>query len=201
MPDQEVGRVTFLKTAAHVKSRAATSPRSSARGGYGCYSPQCGELTRRVIERGVAPATSLISRACSWSATRRTISRVAHYAGSVSIAVASGNFTTEQLREVGADHALASSGKGMPVSAVRRLRHKSRLPEATPDARVRPPGKFAEEPSRHRTGTRPRRTASASPMPGLIGTVMSISSVQRQSRAGPTSLDGEIDRNARGRVW
>jgi hypothetical protein len=31
------------------------------------------------------------------------------------MAVASGHFTTEQLREAGADHALASPGEGMPV--------------------------------------------------------------------------------------
>jgi hypothetical protein len=52
MPDQEVGRVTFLKTAAHVKFSRGNVTQFFCFGGCGCNSPHCGELTRRAIKRG-----------------------------------------------------------------------------------------------------------------------------------------------------
>ena len=105
-----------IEPAAHVKLDRGGLNRFFTFGGYGSDSPHRGELTRAAIERAgrilgreVDPATVLVV-----GDTPRDV-EAARYAGAVSVAVASGHFTTEQLAEAGADHVLGSLEEEMPV--------------------------------------------------------------------------------------
>jgi phosphoglycolate phosphatase-like HAD superfamily hydrolase len=105
-----------IEAAAHVKLGRGDLNRYFSFGGYGSDSPHRGELTLRAIERAggilgspVDPRTVLVV-----GDTPRDV-EAARYAGAVSVAVATGHFTKEQLAEAGADHVLETLEEGMPL--------------------------------------------------------------------------------------
>jgi phosphoglycolate phosphatase len=85
-------------------------------GGYGSDSTDRTELTKRAIERAAALTGSSVvpSRYLVVGDTPLDIA-AARGAGAVSVAVASGHFTAEQLAEAGADHVLNSLEEGLPL--------------------------------------------------------------------------------------
>jgi phosphoglycolate phosphatase-like HAD superfamily hydrolase len=86
-------------------------------GGYGSDSPHRGELTRKAIERAgdilgapVDPAAVLVV-----GDTPRDV-EAAHHAGAVSVSVATGHFTKDDLFSADADHVLGTLDEGLPLS-------------------------------------------------------------------------------------
>jgi phosphoglycolate phosphatase-like HAD superfamily hydrolase len=105
-----------IEPAAHVKLGRGELNRFFTFGGYGSDSPHRGELTKRAIERAgsilgspVDPGSVLVV-----GDTPRDV-EAARYAGAVSVAVATGHFTRDQLAAAGADHVLATLEEGMPL--------------------------------------------------------------------------------------
>jgi phosphoglycolate phosphatase len=79
-------------------------------GGYGSDSPDRTELTKRAIERsGTTPERTLVVGDTPLDIT------AAHAAGAKAVGVASGHFTTEQLRAAGADYVLGSLEEDLPL--------------------------------------------------------------------------------------
>lgn len=105
-----------LEAAAHIKLARAGLNRFFSFGGYGSDSDDRIELTKRALERGqVVSGGTLEWAAClGIGDTPRDIS-AAQGAGIVSVAVATGDYTVEQLTEAGADHVLASLVQGLPL--------------------------------------------------------------------------------------
>lgn len=104
-----------LEAAAHIKLARGRLNGFFCFGGYGSDSPDRAELTRRAIERGggilgepLDPARVLIV-----GDTPKDV-EATHAAGAVAVAVASGHFGEEELREAGADHVLASLLEPLP---------------------------------------------------------------------------------------
>ena len=105
-----------VEAAAHIKLGRGDLNRFFCFGGYGSDSPHRGELTKRAIERAsmifgspVDPQTVLVV-----GDTPRDV-EAARYAGAVSVALATGHFTVDQLRETGADHVLGSLEEALPL--------------------------------------------------------------------------------------
>ena len=85
-------------------------------GGYGSDSRDRTELTRKALERGGVVAGSALDPAATIAVGDTPRDVVAgHGAGIRVVGVATGNYTVEQLREAGADWALAFSRNGFPV--------------------------------------------------------------------------------------
>ena len=104
-----------VEAAAHIKLARGDLNRWFTFGGYGSDSPDRGELTRIAIERGgqvlgqpLDPATVLVV-----GDTPRDVA-AAHAAGAVSVAVATGHFTADELATAGAEHVLASLEQPLP---------------------------------------------------------------------------------------
>jgi phosphoglycolate phosphatase len=107
-----------VEAAAHIKLARGDLNRFFVFGGYGSDSADRGELTRIAIERGgrilgqaLDPQSVLVV-----GDTPRDVA-AARYAGAVSVGVATGHFTVDQLRHAGADHVLASLESPLPVAA------------------------------------------------------------------------------------
>jgi phosphoglycolate phosphatase-like HAD superfamily hydrolase len=107
-----------VEAAAHIKLERGDLNSYFCFGGYGSDSPHRGELTRRAIERAgtilgrpVDPRSVLVV-----GDTPRDV-EAARYAGAVSVAVASGHFTKEQLAAAGADHVLGTLDDELPLSS------------------------------------------------------------------------------------
>jgi len=105
-----------VEQAARIKLQRGDLNRYFPFGGYGSDSPHRGELTKKAIERAgdlvgaaVDPATVLVV-----GDTPRDV-EAARYAGAVSVAVATGHFTKEQLTQAGADHVLGTLEEPMPL--------------------------------------------------------------------------------------
>jgi phosphoglycolate phosphatase-like HAD superfamily hydrolase len=105
-----------VEAAAHVKLGRGDLSRFFSFGGYGSDSAHRGELTRKAIERAgnvlgsfVDPASVLVV-----GDTPRDV-EAARYAGAVSVAVATGHFTKEQLTATGADHVLGTLEERLPL--------------------------------------------------------------------------------------
>jgi phosphoglycolate phosphatase len=85
-------------------------------GGYGSDSPYRTELTKRAIERaGTAYGGLLDPARCLVVGDTPLDIQAARVTGAVSVGVASGHFTVEELREAGADHVLASLEEELPL--------------------------------------------------------------------------------------
>jgi phosphoglycolate phosphatase-like HAD superfamily hydrolase len=105
-----------LEAAAHVKLARGDLNRFFCFGGYGSDSPHRGELTKRAIERaGILLGMPVDAMAVLVVGDTPRDVEAARYAGAVSVAVASGHFTTDELREAGADHVLASLEEELPL--------------------------------------------------------------------------------------
>ncbi len=105
-----------IEAAAHIKLARAGLNRFFSFGGYGSDSNERTELTRSALERGrFVSGNTLIESACiSVGDTPRDVA-AGHGAGIEVVGVATGNFTVEQLREAGADHAVETVENGFPV--------------------------------------------------------------------------------------
>jgi phosphoglycolate phosphatase len=105
-----------VEAAAHIKLARANLNRFFSFGGYGSDSPDRTELTRKAVERGgvVAGAPLDPSRCFSVGDTPRDVD-AGHGAGIRVCGVATGEYTTDQLTEAGADWAIESFEEGLPT--------------------------------------------------------------------------------------
>ena len=105
-----------VEAAAHIKLHRAQLNRFFSFGGYGSDSTDRGELTRIALKRAtlvygepVAPEQAIVV-----GDTPHDVEG-AHAAGMACVGVGSHNFTVDQLREAGADYAIASLIEGLPL--------------------------------------------------------------------------------------
>lgn len=105
-----------VEQAARIKLQRGDLNRYFPFGGYGSDSPHRGDLTKKAIERAgeivgeaVDPTSVLVV-----GDTPRDV-EAARYAGAVSVGVATGHFTKEQLAQAGADHVLGTLEERMPL--------------------------------------------------------------------------------------
>jgi phosphoglycolate phosphatase len=105
-----------LEAAAHIKLHRAQLNRFFSFGGYGSDSTDRGELTMIALKRAalvygeqVAPAQAIVV-----GDTPHDVEG-AHAAGMECVGVGSHHFNVEQLREAGADYALASLEEALPL--------------------------------------------------------------------------------------
>lgn len=96
--------------AARIKLERGGLNRYFTFGGYGSDSPDRIELTKRAVERAGAPA-----RSCLVVGDTPLDIHAAREAGAVSVGVASGKYSVQDLREAGADHVLASLEEKLPL--------------------------------------------------------------------------------------
>ncbi|MGH2994127.1 MAG: HAD family hydrolase [Solirubrobacterales bacterium] len=112
-----VGLITGnVEAAAHIKLARGELNRFFSFGGYGSDASDRVEVTKKALERGemVSGGTLDTSSCMGIGDTPRDVSG-AHGAGIVSVAVATGNYTADQLREAGADHVLATLEEELPL--------------------------------------------------------------------------------------
>jgi phosphoglycolate phosphatase len=105
-----------VEAAAHVKLHRARLNRFFSFGGYGSDSVDRGEVTRIALKRAslvygepVAPGEAIVV-----GDTPHDVEG-AHAAGIACVGVGSNHFTAEQLRDAGADYAIASLREGLPL--------------------------------------------------------------------------------------
>ena len=105
-----------VEEAAHIKLARADLNRYFSFGGYGSDSPDRTELTKKALERAelVSGRTLDLTRCFSCGDTPRDV-EAGHGAGIRVVGVATGEYTVEQLREAGADAAVASLRDGLPL--------------------------------------------------------------------------------------
>jgi len=105
-----------IEAAAHIKLARAGLNRFFSFGGYGSDSNERVELTRRALERANFVSGNTLVEAASISVgdTPRDVA-AGHGAGIEVVGVATGNFTVEQLKEAGADHAIPTVESGFPL--------------------------------------------------------------------------------------
>lgn len=105
-----------VEAAAHIKLERGGLNHFFSFGGYGSDSTDRTELTRRAIERGgqVLGGSLDPRRALVVGDTPLDVS-AAQAAGAVAVAVATGHFGLEQLRQTGAEHVLGSLREPLPL--------------------------------------------------------------------------------------
>jgi phosphoglycolate phosphatase len=105
-----------LEAAAHIKLHRAQLNRFFSFGGYGSDSTDRGELTRIALRRGalVYGETLTADQAIVVGDTPHDVDG-AHAAGMACVGVGSHHFTVDELREAGADYAIASLVEGLPL--------------------------------------------------------------------------------------
>ena len=105
-----------LEAAAHIKLHRAQLNRFFSFGGYGSDSTDRGELTKIALKRVtlVSGEPVAAAQAIVVGDTPHDVEG-AHAAGIACVGVGSHNFTIDQLREVGADYAIASLTEGLPL--------------------------------------------------------------------------------------
>jgi phosphoglycolate phosphatase-like HAD superfamily hydrolase len=98
-----------IEAAAHIKLARGNLNRFFAFGGYGSDARDRTELTKKALERGgvVAGAPIDLASAIAVGDTPRDV-KAGHGAGIRVVGVATGSYSVEQLREAGADWALAT---------------------------------------------------------------------------------------------
>jgi phosphoglycolate phosphatase len=104
-----------VEAAAHIKLARADLNRFFSFGGYGSDSADRGELTRKAIERaGEVLGTALDPQLVLVLGDTPNDISAAHAAGAIGVGVASGHFSTEELRASGADYVLGSLVEELP---------------------------------------------------------------------------------------
>jgi phosphoglycolate phosphatase len=106
-----------IEAAAHIKLARGDLNRFFAFGGYGSDSRDRTELTRKALERGGTVSSSApvdLATAIAVGDTPRDVT-AGHGAGIEVVGVATGVYTVEQLREAGADWAIADVTSGFPA--------------------------------------------------------------------------------------
>jgi beta-phosphoglucomutase-like phosphatase (HAD superfamily) len=106
-----------VEAAAHIKLARANLNRFFSFGGYGSDSPDRTELTRKALERGGTVAGEPLDPAACFSVgdTPRDV-EAGHGAGIRVVGVATGEYSTSQLLEAGADAAVETLREGLPLS-------------------------------------------------------------------------------------
>ncbi|HEX4519745.1 MAG TPA: HAD family hydrolase [Gaiellaceae bacterium] len=109
-----------VEAAAHIKLHRAKLNRFFSFGGYGSDSGDRGELTRIAIERAsfVYGEPVSVDQAIAVGDTPHDVEG-AHSAGIPCVGVGSHKFTVDQLRDAGADYAIASLTEGLPLRGAR----------------------------------------------------------------------------------
>ena len=107
-----------VEAAAHIKLARANLNRFFSFGGYGSDSADRGELTRKAIARAAEILGSPIDpqRVLVVGDTPKDIA-AAHAAHAISVGVASGRYSEEELREAGAEYVLSSLEEDLPGTA------------------------------------------------------------------------------------
>jgi phosphoglycolate phosphatase len=106
-----------VEAAAHIKLARADLNHYFCFGGYGSDSADRTELTRKALERaGTLLGEPLDPREALIIGDTPHDIEAAHGAGSPAVGVASGHFTTEALREAGADFVLGSLQEDLPLA-------------------------------------------------------------------------------------
>jgi phosphoglycolate phosphatase len=105
-----------IEAAAHIKLSRARLNRFFSFGGYGSDSPDRTEVTKAALARGtlVSGGTLADGSCIAVGDTPRDIV-AGHGAGIEVVGVATGSYSVAQLREAGADFALASVEQGFPA--------------------------------------------------------------------------------------
>lgn len=105
-----------IEAAAHIKLSRAHLNRFFSFGGYGSDSADRTEVTKAALARGsLVSGGTLSDGACiAVGDTPRDVA-AGHGAGIEVVGVATGSYSVEQLREAGADFALASVEQGFPA--------------------------------------------------------------------------------------
>jgi phosphoglycolate phosphatase-like HAD superfamily hydrolase len=104
-----------VEAAAHIKLARADLNRFFSFGGYGSDSADRGELTRKAIERaGEILGTELDSQLVLVLGDTPNDISAAHAAGAIGVGVASGHYSTDELRAAGADYVLGSLLEELP---------------------------------------------------------------------------------------
>jgi len=105
-----------VEEAAHIKLARANLNRYFSFGGYGSDSPDRTELTKKALERAELGSGDVLdlARCFSCGDTPRDV-EAGHGAGIRVVGVATGEYTVEELREAGADAAIASFREGLPL--------------------------------------------------------------------------------------
>jgi phosphoglycolate phosphatase len=105
-----------VEEAAHIKLARPNLNRYFCFGGYGSDSSDRTELTRKALERGEFVSGHTLDRDRSFSCgdTPRDVD-AGHGAGIRVVGVATGEYTTEELIEAGADAAVQSLVEGLPL--------------------------------------------------------------------------------------
>ena len=105
-----------VEEAAHIKLARANLNRYFSFGGYGSDSPDRTELTKKALERAelVSGDTLDLARCFSCGDTPRDV-EAGHGAGIRVVGVATGEYTTEELVEAGADAVIHSLVEGLPL--------------------------------------------------------------------------------------
>ena len=112
-----VGLITGnVEAAAHIKLARGGLNRFFSFGGYGSDASDRVEVTKKALERGrlVSGGTLDVSSCMGIGDTPRDVTG-AHGAGIVAVAVATGNYSADQLREAGADHVLSTLEEELPL--------------------------------------------------------------------------------------
>jgi phosphoglycolate phosphatase len=105
-----------VEAAAHIKLSRANLNRFFSFGGYGSDSTDRVELTRCAIERAQLVSGGTLEPAeCLAVGDTPLDVEAGHGAGIKVVGVASGRYSTEQLREAGADHVVATLEEGLPL--------------------------------------------------------------------------------------
>jgi phosphoglycolate phosphatase len=105
-----------VEAAAHIKLHRAQLNRFFSFGGYGSDSTDRGELTKIALKRAslVYGEPLPAARAIAVGDTPHDVEG-AHAAGIACVGVGSDKFTVDQLRNAGADYAIASLVEGLPL--------------------------------------------------------------------------------------
>jgi phosphoglycolate phosphatase len=104
-----------LEAAGHIKLHRANLNRFFSFGGYGSDSPDRGELTKVALQRATLVFGEEIEpeQAFAVGDTPKDVTG-AHAAGIKCVGVGSHHYDVDQLREAGADYAIASLEEGLP---------------------------------------------------------------------------------------
>lgn len=104
-----------IEAAAHIKLERAHLNRFFGFGGYGSDASDRTDLTRRAIERaGTIHGSTIDPVRCDVVGDTPRDVAAAHGAGAVAVAVATGSYSTDVLRESGADHVLGDLTEPFP---------------------------------------------------------------------------------------
>jgi len=105
-----------VEATAHIKLHRANLNRFFSFGGYGCDATDRAELTHIALRRaGLVYGEDVRPRQCLVVGDTHRDVEAAHAAGMACVGVGSHRFGAEQLRDAGADYAIASLTQGLPL--------------------------------------------------------------------------------------